>query len=573
MGCNCNDKTPHTHKAYKTAKGNKDCPCGCGGTCGCGDASQPMIHKGQKCPCGCGGVCGVSCNCSHCYGEHGSLGSLGRFDEYPRAKAGLFDPRKIGQPWPEPHPDPLVPYVRANEGLLPYEKYNEFQNKRNSMHGWNETLGGVKDVNTAAEAVSAIMSTLAVPDLSYDYLRQNFEDRESDRFWYINPQGQKVDVQRIPEEKTFFGFVPTTSPYTRNLLLMIRCGGPENKVIYFDTSNMYIDSQERSFLRTFFENMQTAGIGTEQASQMMHNLTHNYPLVFDATQNMFFSTDIDAKNNANGKSDYRSRFAYEDDTKAFEGIASHILDHIVNSAAEQINKNTDLSQQMQQFMLVFLGACLKGLNVRDVAEGISKAIVDQLKKDFSIARRRSKIVFEPEILGNDIEYKGDFSSFSVFNAVNDTKLPIGFDQLQEDLKGALATVIRQRKSAFSQMYKEVLGVREQAASSAQQEQALLQAQQQIEQLQKDKEAIRQAGMQSLANMSKDYASKIEELQARNREIENKDRELSTLKSKTQELNRQVIKTKENNDSKVATAFAGLFAVSTITLAYVHFVKK
>lgn len=518
-------------------------------------------------------------NCKHCYDQKGNLGSLGRFDEYPRAKVGLFDPRKIGQPWPEPHPDPLIPYVRANEGLLPYEKYNEFQNRRNSMQGWNETLGGVAEINTASSAISEMMSALTSPDFAFDYLRQNLDNKEYDRFWYINPQGQKVETQRIPEEKTFFAFVPAKNPSSENYMFMIRCGGPENKVCYYneEQEKVVVDSAERSYLRVCFDNLMTANIGNPQANQMLQNLAHQYPIVFDAKNCAFFSSDITAKNNEAGKASYKSRFTYAGEMQAFESMAAHILDHIVNGAVEHINRNSPLSDQMKKFMLLFLGACLKGTLVLDVSEGISKAIVAQLKKDFAIARRRAQITFEPEVVGmTDKLYKGDYGSFTAFSFVNDAKLKDGFDELLADLKGAIASVIRQRRSAFGQMYQQILGMtelRQQAAENVQQQQDLTQAQQQIEQLEKDKEAIRQAGMQSIANISKEYAAKVEELQARAKELESKDRELSTLRSKTQELTQQVSRPKSDSDSTTATALAGVFAVSTIALAYMHFVKK
>lgn len=570
MGCNCNNKTPHTHKAYKSAKGNKDCPCGCGGACGCGDPSQPMIKQGQKCPCGCGGICGVSCNCGHCYEQQGSLGSLGRFDEYPRAKAGLFDPRKIGRPWPEPHPDPLVPYVRANEGLLPYEKYNEFQNRRNSMHGWKESLGGVAEQNTAESAVSAMMTALELPDFAFDYMSKNFDDPEADRFWYINPQGQKIDTKNIPAEKMFFAFIPKQNPVSKDYMLFIRCGGPENKINYYDFEGgkVVVDSDERAYLTMLFNNLNTADIGVAQKVQMIQQLAHSYPIVFDTQQSIFFSTDLTSDDVRN------SPFKYNQSAQDFIKMSSHILDHIVNTAVSYINGNHALAPQMKRFMKVFLESCLLGVNTDDVASGIADAIVKQMQKDFDTASRRSKIVYEPEVRNvRDTEYKGDYGAFVTFDKVNKSKLGAGFTALTADLKNALISVIRARKNAFAQMYQQILNVSDLKETSAESQQALAQAQQQIEQLEKDKEAIRQAGIKSLANISKDYATKIEELQARTEEVESKDRELTLLKSKTQALTQQVSQTKSDSGSKAATALAGVFAVSTITLAYMHFVKK
>ncbi len=584
MGCNCNDKTSHTHEAHKIAKGKKDCPCGCGGACGCGDTSGMMVYQGQKCPCGCGGICGVSCNCDHCYEKQeivGSLGSLGRFDEYPRARAGLFDPRKIGRPWPEPHPDPLIPYVRANEGLLPYEAYNEFQHRRNSMHGWDGALGA-NNVSDVSSILFQMLSTLTSPDLAYDYMRQNF-DTPDDRFWYINPEGRKVATKVIPPEEMFFGFVPGTHPQGY-YLLMIRCGGPENKVCFydFDASRISADSQERSYLAACFDNLMTIGVGNVQANEMMQNLTYHYPIAFDTKTHRFLSTNITPKNSRNGKADMYSRFAYNHESSSFESVADVILEHIISATADQIHKRTEISQKLKDFMLIFLNACIGGRDVEDVANEISQAIVERLKTDFAIARRRAKIVFEPEISGVDKEYKGDYGSFMAFAEVDDTKLAQAFVELQYDLGRAILAVLRKRRVAFQNIYEEVLNIpvlKQQAAITAQKQQELDQvkqgltiAQQKIATLEKEKAEIQQARSDSGVDIDQDYANKLKEIKA-------KDQEIAALKRKNTEIQGQVqsqvkkVETKMSKDTSVATAIAGIFAVSTIGLAYLHFVKK
>ncbi len=329
-----------------------------------------------------------------------------------------------------------------------------------------------------------------------------------------------------------------------------------------------MDSDERAYLAMLFNNLNTADIGVAQKVQMIQQLTYNYPIVFDTQQSIFFSTDLtndDVKD---------SPFKYNQSAQDFLKMGSHILDHIVNTAVSYINGNHALASQMKSFMKIFLESCLLGTNITDVASGIAEAIVQQMQKDFDTANRRSKIIYEPEVRNvRDTEYKADYGAFVTFDKVNNAKLGAGFTSLKNDLENALVTIIRSRKNAFAQMYQQILNVPDLRESSADSQQALALAQQQIEQLEKDKEAIRQAGIKSLANISKDYATKVEELQARTEEVEDKDRELTLLKSKTQALTQQVSQTKSDSGSKAATALAGVFAVSTITLAYMHFVKK
>ncbi len=109
------------------------CKCGCRsgaskgrrGGCGCSSGLSRGGLSGADCSCGCGGACGC-----------GPKSAMGSFDEYPRPKSALFDPRQIDRVWPEPHPDPLIPYVRANEGLLPYDFVNRYKGQRGSLHGY-----------------------------------------------------------------------------------------------------------------------------------------------------------------------------------------------------------------------------------------------------------------------------------------------------------------------------------------------------------------------------------------------------------------------------------------------------
>ncbi len=110
-----------------------DCNCGCRnrsssskrGGCGCGSNKRKATLSGVDCGCGCGGTCGC-----------GPKQAMGSFSEYPRPKSALFDPRQIDRVWPEPHPDPLIPYVRANEGLLPYSSVNRYKGQQGSLHGY-----------------------------------------------------------------------------------------------------------------------------------------------------------------------------------------------------------------------------------------------------------------------------------------------------------------------------------------------------------------------------------------------------------------------------------------------------
>lgn len=141
-GCGCGSS-----KRKATLSGT-DCGCGCGGTCGCGPKQAMGGLSGTDCGCGCGGTCGC-----------GPKQAMGSFDEYPRPKSALFDPRQIDRVWPEPHPDPLIPYVRANEGLLPYSSVNRYKGQQGSLHGYLAMGDDTPPTNTTPPATPATDAT------------------------------------------------------------------------------------------------------------------------------------------------------------------------------------------------------------------------------------------------------------------------------------------------------------------------------------------------------------------------------------------------------------------------------
>jgi len=129
------------------------CKCSCPPDCNCGCRSG--ASKGEK----------RGCECGETYG-YVPRSAMGTFDEYPRPKTALFDPRQLDRVWPEPHPDPLIPYVRANEGLLPYDFVNHYKGQKGSLQGYIP----MGDAASDAQKIASLEAELSAERRS----KQNF---------------------------------------------------------------------------------------------------------------------------------------------------------------------------------------------------------------------------------------------------------------------------------------------------------------------------------------------------------------------------------------------------------------
>ena len=408
--------------------------CRCNGNCMCGKAKAS-----SDCSCGCGGTCGC-----------GPTSAMGSFDEYPRPKAAMFDPRQLGQVWPEPHPDPLIPYVRANEGLLPYDSLNRYKGTPNSLHGY--LAMGISPANSLREAsykgTKTLLSALSAVNSGYQYLYKDSEagtPNEAKDERYVPPE--------IPAEPNFFAFVPVqriTKDRKNVFEIYIRFGGPEIKVADADDADdFFVKSGERKYLQQSLVDLEKEPLSW--AKYIQGRISSQYPLVLSSFTKSFLPTCL--TEGTPGASN-----AYSNSDKSHKILGEHILDLLVSSASQKYAsmKNDDPEKAViATFLEDILSVALTNrtpAQISSVAEGVAKAFVDRLKADFAYASQMGIQVFEwRNVIGSkkqtlvDERFNGVFRKTSI--------LPATYDALEEKMREGLVKAFDTRKKALNQLYK------------------------------------------------------------------------------------------------------------------------
>lgn len=423
-GCGC--------QGFKSKKSR----CRCNGNCICGKAK---MKKASNCSCGCGGTCGC-----------GPMNTMGSFEEYPRPKSALFDPRQLDQVWPEPHPDPLIPYVRANEGLLPYDSLNRYKGKPNSLHGY--LAMGISPAATLRDAsyngTKALLSILGADNSGYQYL---YKESEAG-----TPNASKDERYVPPEisvESNFFAFVPVqriTLDKKNVFEIYIRFGGPEVKVADADDADdFFVKGAERKYLQQTLSDLEKDPVSWGKYIQS--RISSEYPLVLSSFTKSFLPTYP-----AEGRPGTTA--AYSNSEGSHKKLGEYILDLLVSSASRKYasmkNDNPERAT-IATFLEDVLSVALTNrtaAQLSSVAEGIVKAFIDRLKSDFTYASQMGTQVFEwRNIVGSRKQTRVDerFDAVSRKTAI----LPSAYDDLEEKMKNGLVKAFTTRRSALNQLYK------------------------------------------------------------------------------------------------------------------------
>ena len=414
--------------------------------CNCKKVNNTVRHEN-----GCD--CGPNCSCHDCREKYHGNG-MGRYDEYPRPKAAMFDPRKIGQAWPEPNNDPLIPYVRANEQGLPYERLNEYKGMKNSLHGWS-AMGGVAELTTVKNAVTNLMNFLSVKDYSMAELLYTAKEDKKSQFHVpklLRMRTNDVDFQKVNQVSnisTFFAFVPIVRKEgTKKIYeLYIRCGGPEVRAYWWDDESIEIgvDAAERDYLKSidYFQGEwgSYGGVLFDAAGKL---LSHSYPIVYTkATLGEGFLSTSDA--------------AYKNDLKSYHDIAQHLICSIVDHSIDILNSNKasrELKKDVKDMLTILIGACINKSNIDDVANGIADSVVKRLEDDYVATELRAFYKFEPETLGINNVMTIDTEAKAVFSNKRATQAE--FTAMKNVLGDALHGVLIESHNAMSEVYKQLL---------------------------------------------------------------------------------------------------------------------
>lgn len=407
-------------------------------SCNCSKKNNQIQHKA-----GCG--CGPSCSCRECRETyHSNYGNgMGRYDEYPRPKSAMFDPRKIGQEWPEPNNDPLIPYVRANEQGLPYERLNQYKGMRNSLHGWS-SMGGIREQNIAKKVTENLLFQLARSFNSYEELvnrtnkSKDMIHRPDNTAWPANNKPGYYKTREVSYEQAFFGFIPDIQS---KKLLRIKTGGPEFKYFAFDGSDIELIDPERQVVGTI-------------DSLIDQN---KYPLICDA--NGFFGSGSSVS--ADGSRNRKEAGLFE--------FAEIILGMVINDSIyvlgspyrrdditlSEDDENPEYNEDdLKALLKIFLELCINATDIDDVAKGISEAVVQRLKKDFVEAREQAFYKYEIDSWfgSNDIVFIDPIAKQTFTNVNVSDK---SFDKFKDNLIVAMKEVLSANYNVLSKIYKQL----------------------------------------------------------------------------------------------------------------------
>jgi hypothetical protein len=402
--------------------------------CNCKKVNNTIRHEN-----GCD--CGPNCSCHDCREKYHGNG-MGRYDEYPRPKAAMFDPRKIGQAWPEPNNDPLIPYVRANEQGLPYERLNEYKGMRNSLHGWS-TLGSTNN----SEIVTALLhqikvNTLDVSQAYSDIIDQvkNQNGDHSEDLIHIplikqdymggnNPSFKSGKV--IPNVGSVFGFIPFKKG--NDIGLHIRLWGPEIKKFKLLDDEIRLQTPERD------------AIHSDPYSRFVDN---TYPLYFKMT--------------SPGQYNFEGVYAFA--SIMLDVIIRKCVYHLspISSDAEmRVSKRAfpETSPQSlnnatyaRQIVTQFINAETQG-GVDGFASALSEATVSLLSSDFKNAWASAFYKYEFETFAsNEFVFFDPFAKevFGRFGSDRDLFVSL----LSRPLNEAFKNLLTNRYEVFANIYKE-----------------------------------------------------------------------------------------------------------------------
>lgn len=423
MGCGCKEK-----KAYELPK--EGCGCGCGPSCDCADCKTKW-HSAPK-------------------------NGLGRFDEYPRPKAAMFDPRKIMKEWPEPSDDPLIPYVRANEQGLPYEMLNEFHGRPNTLHGWSG-LGGVNELNVIKSATKNLLGILSLADQSMveldnetaEYSRNNLRIPTGNR---IGNKVQYRNVKKAPPIKTFFAFVPfiTKRGGGDSHEMFIRMGGPEAKSNWWDgdESDLLTFSAERDFIKEMAAYLSTYNGLADVKTDGLRVLQTDYPIYF-ATGSGTSAKQFRVANN--GKD-------YAGSAEAYQFFGYNVMNYIVSQAWIKLADpavSDAIKDDIKDMLKYVMQACISRAFMTDVSKAIAGAFAEKLKEDYIATELRSYYEYEVEVFGPNEFRQIDPKLRSVFNKKR-ADFDASIDALEAALTEALLKVIADNQKSFSDILKKLL---------------------------------------------------------------------------------------------------------------------
>lgn len=416
---------------------SRNSKCKCNGNCRCG---SQKVSINVNCPCGCGGKCG--CGPSASSHHHGS--AMGSFDEYPRPKSALFDPRQLNRVWPEPYPDPLIPYVKANEGLLPYDSLNRYKGQPNSLHGY--LAMGIADNTTpdqaAYKATKEMMDFVSVENLGLSYLYEN-----------PVPSGS-YKPSKVRPSKNFFAFVPVIRRQGNVSVgeFYIRCGGPETKLIYWDEGVFAVDAEERRYIQGNLSNTGIRGVPDSWSTLLQQQLNMHYPLVLESRGKDFKSTFlVGTKYND-----------YSNTPAGYTHFGVHILDHLFSTAIDML-QSADTSETnkvlLREVLTKLISVCLNASAtvVSEISLGIAKAMTERLIADLKTVAEMGNMYIEIEDWGANTKIKIDDRMSDVLKMFNTDISPQKIATLTTNIANGIEDAIQLRRRYLANIYKQFAG--------------------------------------------------------------------------------------------------------------------
>ena len=522
-------------------------------SCGC---NKKTTNEPQKTDCGCG--CGPSCSCADCQAKwHGQGSKLGSFNEYPRPKAAMFDPRKIMSEWPEPNDDPLIPYVRANEQGLPYEMLNRYEGQPNSLHGWQAgtiSLNGVNELNIVKNTTSNLLDILASQDQSMVELNNELADIGSENILYI-PNAEAITGQRVQYRTArkassldlFFAFVPLiirrgNVAYSE---LYIRMGGPEAKSNWLDidAQNVKTLSGERDYLLNMDSYIAEYKGLSEVKTEAMRVLQDSYPILF-GTGTTASSKQFRLMNNGGD---------YTTSENAYKMFAYMVMNHLVSQGMMKLSDNrvsNAKKDDIKDMLKLIMKACIDRSDVRDVANGLSNAFCDRLKSDYQTTEVRSYCELEIEVIGPNSRVQIDPKLRSVFDK-NRANFSSAINTMRSSLATAFESVINESNSSFSKVLKDLLDY-ENINKANDRIKALESQLTESQQSSSDAESLKQEELQRqvqiIAQKEQQIASLNRQLNETKNDLTEKENEIKAIKNEQQASNASVMDKKESSSS-------------------------
>lgn len=529
--------------------------------CGCKEKKANELPKDG---CGCG--CGPSCSCKDCQEKwHGTKKTMGRFDEYPRPKAAMFDPRKIMQEWPEPSDDPLIPYVRANEQGLPYEMLNQYRGRPNTLHGWDAgsiSLNGLTEGRLVKSSVANLLNLLAVEDLSMKELEADIVEYP-DNFFHVPADGklgqnvQYRKVKKAPIIETFFAFVPliVKNGNLTNYEFFIRMGSPEARSYWDDDSDeIVVESAERKFVKAMSDYLSVYKTYDGIKKEGLRALQQDYPLYFaqgESADAKLFKVGDEGK-------------AYSTKAEAYKNFANNLLSFIISNAMRKLSEastSKGAKEDLKEMLKLVMQSCLDKSNLQDVADGLANAISERLQKDYEATEKISYYKYEIESLGPNSMLPIDSKLRSVFDKKR-ADLTVAISKFKDSLSTAFVSVITENNQNFSDVLKGLLDY----DNIKQAQDRVKELENQSQQLQTTTQTQSSELQARLESQQTVISTQQQEIDRYKQEIARKEQEISEAKSQSEaHAMSETIKTE--SDTKNKTLVISAFALALATGAF------